>query len=498
MSLFGHAHRLGQRASQLLTTSAVLASSVAGPAGAGEIARATPASVAAISTIPLAYSSFLGGRADDDGFMAATDAAGNVYVCGWTDSIDLPVVHAEQPTSGGGRDAFVAAFTPTGSPIYITYLGGSGSDRAYYLRADAVGSVFVGGVSGSRDFPIASAIQPAFGGGTADGFLTVLDPSGQLITSSYLGGGGFDAVNLVALDPTGGVYVSGNTGSADFPVLGTTAEQPTKAGGIDSWVARLGPAARAIRWATFLGGAGIDRPYGMQSAATGAVYVSTLTTSANFPTLHAQQPVYGGAQDVTLTGYTRSGQMTWSTYYGGSGLDRTNGVDVDPAGNVYMAGRTTSTDLPTRLAYQASLRGADDGFLASVNGTTGSLRYSTYLGGTGADWFGGVVADDSGRAYVVGGATTKGLPTPGGSQTMNAGGMDAYLALFASDGRSIVYGTYLGGTWTDGIGSAELSPDGSLWLAGHTRSMSFPTASPSQPQLAGGWDAFVAAIGPVP
>ena len=455
-------------------------------------------SAGAVASVPLNFSTFLGGAADDDGFMAATDAAGNVYVSGWTDSANLPVLNAEQPAYGGSRDAFVAAFTPAGSPIYLTYLGGSGADRGYYIRADAAGNVFVAGATSSRDFPIANAIQPTYGGGSGDGFLSVLDATGKLLTSTYLGGRGFDAANLDAVDPTGAIYVAGNTASGNFPVTVASAQQPTKAAGTDTWVMRLDPSARATLWSTFLGGGGAEQPYGMQADAAGNVFVSTLTSSANFPTKIPWQPAYGGGQDVTLTKYGPAGQMSWSTYYGGSGLDRVNGVDVDPAGNVYIAGQTASSNLPTLHPHQSVFGGGVDGLLASFSGSSGALRYATYLGGRGADWFGGVVADGTGRAYVVGGSTTPALPTPGGSQRRNAGGMDAYVALLSVSGGSIVYGTYLGGSSTDGIGSAAFAPDGSLWLAGHTRSANFPTVPSSGSSLAGGWDAFVSHLGPVP
>lgn len=457
------------------------------------IAGATLADAAPLA--PVTTATFLGGVADDVAFMAATDAAGNVYVTGWTDSPDLPVRAAAQSTYQGARDAFVAKYAPDGTPRYVTYLGGSGADRGYYIRARADGTVSVVGQTSSANFPRVAALQPTFGGGN-DGFLTVLSPEGAIVTSTFLGGRSFDAINVSAVRADGDILVAGNTTSANFPVT-PGAQQPTKRAGADAFVARLDPLGRVVRWSTFLGGAGSDKPYGIAVDVDGNVTVACLSDSANFPVLTPWQRTYAGGQDVTVTGYTPAGTMRWSTYFGGSGLDRVNGVDVDPAGNVFLAGQTSSTNLPTKQPLQSVAGAGGDGFVASYT-RPGALRYATYVGGARNDWFGGVVADGAGRAYAVGGSASRTVPVPGAVQSTMAGVRDGYVILLGPTGNTAVFGTFLGGTDADGISSAALAPDGSIWLVGRTLSVDFPTMRPAQPAIGGLWDGSVVDLGPVP
>jgi len=179
----------------------------------------------------LAYSTYFGGSAEDDGIAVATDSAGNAYLTGLTFSTNFPVTAgsfqgicgaAAAPCSAPfGDDAFVAKFSPTGSLIYSTFLGGSGVDQGLGIRVDAAGEAYVVGQTTSRDFPLAAAFQPA-PPNFANAFITKLNAAGSaLIFSSYLGGSASDFATSVGLDPTGNAYVAGGTFSKDFPTAGT-------------------------------------------------------------------------------------------------------------------------------------------------------------------------------------------------------------------------------------------------------------------------------------
>jgi hypothetical protein len=460
---------------------------------ASSVIMASPAPSAAAGGA-VGSSTFLGGGLDDVGFMVATDAAGNVYVTGWTDSAGLPVRSAAQPTYAGNRDAFVASYGPAGGLRWLTYLGGSGGDRGYYVRSTPAGTVSVTGQTSSTNFPTRSALDTTLGGGS-DGFLAVFDAAGTMLTSTYLGGGSYDVINVHALHPNGDLFVSGNTTSANFPVT-PGAQQPTKRAGADSFLARLDPVGRSTRWSTFLGGSGSDKPYGIAADTSGRVTVATLSSSTDFPVLNAWDGTYSANSDITVTSYTEAGAMRWSTYVGGAGLDRVNGLDVDTSGNVYLAGQTTSTNYPTVRALQSTGGIGGDGFVTSLT-ADGAPRYSTYVGAGRNDRFGGVEVDAAGRAFAVGGSGSTTLPTPGGVQTSMAGVRDGYAILLSADGRSAVYGTYLGGADADGISSPALGPDGSLWITGRTLSAGYPVANAADPSFNGAWDATVTRLSPV-
>jgi len=191
------------------------------------------------------YSTYLGGSGMDAAQGIAVDSLGNAYVSGYTDSGDFPTtLGAFQTTFGGGTDAFVTKLNPAGiAPlIYSTYLGGSGNDVGYGIAVDAAGNAYVTGYAGSADFPTtAGAFQTAYGGGSADAFVTALNPTGSapLLYSTLIGGSNNDGGQWIALDPFGSAYVAGFTISTNFPTT-PGAFQTTYGGGLsDAFVTKF-------------------------------------------------------------------------------------------------------------------------------------------------------------------------------------------------------------------------------------------------------------------
>ena len=188
----------------------------------------------------LLYSRYLGGSGDDGAAAIAADAYGNFYVAGSTASSDFPVAAAYQPFFGGGAgDIFVSRFNAAGALAYSTYLGSSGTDVATAIAVGASGDdAYVAGYTEnlSVDLPVPGALQPFFGGGTWDGYVAHLGPTGVLLTATRLGGSGDDFLEAIAVGPTG-VVVAGGTTSADFPVASPA--QAFLAGGQDATVSRL-------------------------------------------------------------------------------------------------------------------------------------------------------------------------------------------------------------------------------------------------------------------
>ncbi|MBI4468212.1 MAG: SBBP repeat-containing protein [Acidobacteria bacterium] len=326
----------------------------------------------------LGYSTFLGGSGDDasgpntNDVSIAVDAAGSAYVTGDTDSSNFPTVNAFQPAyGGGGVDAFVAKLNPSGAAlIYSTYLGGSLNDAGRSIAADAAGNAYVTGFTVSTNFPIANALQPVYGGGANDCFVAKLNPGGSaLVYSTYLGGTLQDQGRSIAIDTTGNAYLAGNTGSADFPSV--NAFQPVFGGGAtDAFVAELNPRGSALIYSSYLGGAGADTGSGIAVDTAGNAHIAGRTASTNLPTLNALQPVYGGgAFDHFVAKLNVSGSaLIYSTYLGGSDNENalyTNAVDA--AGNHYVTGQTSSTNLPLANPLQPAYGGgATEGYVAKI------------------------------------------------------------------------------------------------------------------------------------
>ncbi len=202
----------------------------------------------------LLYASYLGGSGEDRALRIAVDPAGNAYVTGDTDSINFPTAKALQQNAGGGGDAFVAKINPSGTTlIYSTYLGGSRIEGGTAIAVDAAGSAYVTGFTGSTNFPTVAPLQPAFGGGSFDGFVAKLNAAGSALDySTYLGGSGIDSGFGLAVDASGNAYLMGVTDSSNFPTAAPL--QASYGGGTaDVFVAKIKAAGPALNRAEIQG-----------------------------------------------------------------------------------------------------------------------------------------------------------------------------------------------------------------------------------------------------
>jgi Beta-propeller repeat len=195
----------------------------------------------------LIYSTYLGGSDNDLSFGIAVDSTGDAYLTGQTLALsaNFPITTgAFQTTRGGGSvDAFVTKFNANGSTvIYSTFLSGAGGSTALGIALDSAGNAYVTGSAGSGFPTTTDAFQTAYLDG-GDGFVTKLNSTGSaLISSSYLGGSGWDRGAGIVADANGNAYLTGFTYSANLPTT-AGAFQTTYGGGSapDAFVARVAP-----------------------------------------------------------------------------------------------------------------------------------------------------------------------------------------------------------------------------------------------------------------
>ena len=409
------------------------------PASGGSIdtfvAKLNPAGSA------LVYSTYLGGGGTDFGNSIAVDSAGNAYVTGNTNSSNFPTANSFQPTNSGAYDAFVTKLNAAGSAlVYSTYLGGSGFDRGDGITVDSAGNAYVAGDTLSTDFPTASPLQPALGGGEnyGDAFVTKLNASGSaLVYSTYLGGNGDEVGNGIAVDASGNAYVTGPT-SGNFPTT-AGAFQPVHHGSLDAFAAKLNSAGSSLLYSTYLGGSNYDNGLSIAADSSGNAYVVGWTDSTDFPTASPLQPAYGGSSDTFVAKLNPAGSaLVYSTYLGGSGSDLPGvGIPIDTAGNVYVTGFTNSTDFPVVNPLKAVNSGdcygqpCFDAFIAKLNSTGSVLVYSTYFGGTSDDFGLGIALDSSGNPYITGATYSTDFPTANALQPAYGGGSDGLVAKLA-------------------------------------------------------------------
>lgn len=386
----------------------------------------------------LGYSTFLGGSSYDQGNAIAVDASGDAYVAGSTQSANFPVsTGALQTVSGGATDAFVTELNPSGSAaVYSTYLGGSGSDSAQSIALDSSNDVFLTGNTGSTNFPTTpGAFQTTCGDcrSGAGAFVTKLNPGGTaLVYSTYLSGNTNDYGYGIAVDGSGNAYVTGYTDSSNFPVTAGAFEK-TFAGLQDAFVTKVNSAGSGLVYSTFLSGINTQRATAIALDAAADAYVVGFTSSDNFPTTAGSFQVTCGAACGDNDGFATEldpagAHLVYSTYLGGSLGASVYGIALDSSGDAYLTGATPSTDFPvTAGAFQTACGGGCagstvDAFVAKLKSNGSTLLYATYLGGSSNDQGNGIAVDSSGDAYVTGITFSADFPTTPGAYRTSCAG----------------------------------------------------------------------------
>jgi CSLREA domain-containing protein len=453
----------------------------------------------------LNYSTYLGGSdAEEDIKAIATDAAGNVYVAGQTRSINFPVtIGAYDTTANGGgssNDIFITKRSLSGI-TYSTYLGGSSNDRTTDIAIDGFGNVYVGGDTGSLDYPLLNAFQATNQG--ADAVLTKLNATGSaLIYSTFLGGTGSDTILDIAVDAAGQAHVVGTTTSTNFPTVSPL--QSVNGGAEDAFLAKFSTSGSSLLFSTYLGGSNIDFALSVALDQAGNAYLAGETRSTNFPLMNPLKATLTGINDAFVTKINASAlpspALRYSTYLGGSAVDKATGIAVDAAGNAYVVGPTQSADFPTVSPYQATIAGTQDAFAVKINAVGSALVYATFLGGSGGE--GGnenpsIALDKAGNAYIAGLTTSSDFPTQNAIQAaLGGGGADAFLAKLNATGPALTYSTYLGGTGFDAAYGVAVDAAGNAFVTGPTQSTNFPVANATQPTYGGTGDAFISQVCP--
>jgi len=331
-----------------------------------------------------------------------------------------------------------------------------------------------------------------------------IDPS--LSYSTVIGGSKEVGGQNYAEDEAGNIYFAGSVSGEDAFTV-----DPYQAsyggGGGDAYVGKLNAAGTAVVYATYLGGSDSDGVGDIAVDRHGNAYIVGSTASSNFPLKNPLQSKYGGAGickgDAFVAKLNSDGSaLLYSTYLGGSQDEDGQGIAVDAADNAYIMGCTASSDFPTKSAFQGTMQGEGDAFLAKLNASGTALVYSTYLGGNGAETTygfgaGAVAVDETGCAYLTGTTTSSNFPLKNAFQTTLGGGdYDAFVTKFNPSGSGLIFSTYLGGSHSDNPWAIAVAPNGNVGVAGHTYSPDFPTRNPFQAAISGTKDLFVTVLNP--
>ena len=265
-----------------------------------------------------------------------------------------------------------------------------------------------------------------------------------------------------------------------------------------------------LSYSTYLGGSGTEEGNSIAVDATGAVYVTGITNSADFPTVNAAQPALNesGLEDIYIAKLTPDGRaLVYATYLGGSDYEVVADIAVDAAGAAYVSAVTRSSDFPTVQALQPGNNGGADAVVAKLSADGSQLIYSTYLGGSGDERgiapsgdqvVAAIAVDSAGAAYIAGATRSSDFPTVNAFQPRPGdidNGVNAFVAKIAPDGSALLYSTYLGGSGFDSATDIVVDSLGAAYVVGSTTSPDFPSVNPL-PSTGANFDAFVAKFAP--
>jgi len=461
--------------------------------------KATPAHM----TATVDYSTYFGGNGDTVIYGVAACSDGSAVVAGGTNASNLPVTPNAFDTTydytvlsddNVEKDGFVAKFDAGGALEFLTYLGGSSSDKIFAIAVDEGCSIYLTGSTQSDNFPpTKNAYGRTFKGDGRDTFVTKLSSDGStLLYSTYLGGTNWDYGFTIAVDTAHNAYVGGFT-HGGYPVTAGAADETFGDPG-DGFVAKLNADGSQLVYATYFGR---DGEYEAISSIAvddlGAVYVPLTTqgekggvtkispdgrrfeystplpggssnlgvdsqrnvyvvgqvwaaTSKLFPvTADAFQSTYGGGErDLTIARLDQNGMLIYSSYFGGNGLDTSGrgNLAIDAAGNIYFTGSTNSANFPLAQPFQSTLGGDYDTFVVKFNVATGPVL-SSYLGGSagensygdGSNFYSTAIAvDNSGHIYAAGRTDSADFPTTPNAfdTTFNGPSYDGFLTKIPS------------------------------------------------------------------
>lgn len=370
------------------------------------------------------------------------------------------------------------------SLTFSTFSGSTADNWGFTATPDPNGNLFGGGIVFGSGYPITTgAFDSSFGSGTGmfpmDASITKFNASGTaLIYSTFLGGSGNETPHSLVSAPNGELYIYGVTSSSNFPITSGAFDNSFNGGpyqlqnelefnGSDIYVARLNPQGTALLSSTFIGGSGTDGlntsslnfNYGDQFRGeivldnNQNVYISSSTSSTNFPTAGATQAFLNGSQDAVIFKFNSTlSNLLWSTYFGGSGNESGNSVAVASNGSIYVGGGTSSSSIPVSTGNDLTFNGgAADGFVLKMNAGSGTFQAGSYMGLSEYDQTYFVRTDIDNNVYVFGQSESAWPISPGCYGNPNSG---QFVRKYTSDLMTISWTTMIGA----GTGHVELSP----------------------------------------
>ncbi len=390
----------------------------------------------------------------------AADLIGNIYTSGSTTATNMPSIPGVlQRINSGSFDGFVAKFSATGDFLWHTYYGGSNNDRIRDVTTDAQGNVWTCGQTNSADLPLLAVGSGPYGDWDsvqgAEAFVLKLTPKGAWSDSWQVYGSQSDVATGIAVSATA-IAIVGYTRS---PKLGGLfGDQPYRkdptsfSNNTDMFVSVVKPKTNdTTRWMNsyviYYGGGGEDFGYRIAFDSVGNVIFGGITYSSNFPVTDGT--AYKGLEDIAVVKFGPTPVRQWATMFGSDSFETFGDLSVDVTGATVVVGTTVGTNFPTLTPLQANKATGPraSGFIRKL-GANGIAQWSTYYGSDSICGLNGVATDKSNNVWIAG-YTNRApnipitsdafQPLPNGSINF-----DGYFAKINPTGSTVLYGSFHG------------------------------------------------------
>lgn len=474
------------------------------------------------TTVPgydISFSTLIDGQQSGIGRDVAFDSSGNVYVTGGVEDFSgITITPGNDYRVNGGNtshgkftphDVFVQKYSPTGTLLWSTRVGGKNYDRAYALEVEG-GSVYVAGRAGEGFYTTPGALQENFGGNTAatmndpygsqDGFVTKLNANtGKINWSTLFGGDSGEFIRDIDVDNSGNVHIALTfVKSSSGQHVTSDAFQKNLRGSNDSMYAQLSSDGRSLLYGTYIGGDN-DRHSTSENPsifvdAQGDINYLTFTDAQNLYTTPGAIKS-GNTQGTDLyvikwDGSKGGKTIKAATLFGGSADEfmETHNIAADNQGNVIISAGTLSSNVPVTSGVIQSRKSSDskgDSIITVLSSDFKRIIASTYLGEVGRDTLEGIVYHN-GKIYIGGATVSRNFPvTDGSSFSGGSARGDNYLAILSSDLKTIEYASYFGGSDDEEVRSIDVSSNGAIAAIGWTKSNNYPLKNATDSRING-------------
>lgn len=372
----------------------------------------------------LIWCSYFGTSGFDNAEKITYSNDNTIVFCGHTDGMDLDTTSGcFQSVNNGSSDCYLAKFSLSGNPIWITYFGSTGGDFCYDVKTDSLNNIVIGGTSISTSLYTTASSFQQFMAGSTDAFIARFNSKGNLKFSTFYGGTGPEDIHALAIDKNCNIIGVGGSTSIN---LNTSpgAFQSSSNGGFDVYVIKLDSSGQRI-FSTYVGSAGTDDAWGVCTDNLGYIYVSGHTNSAAFYTSPgAFQPTKAGGNDGYCLSFSPGGNMVWSTFIGGGSHDFMTRMHINNNKELVLLLNSQSTNFPMMGVGNTTVNAGSVDAVVVKFLTNGTPFWSGYIGGSASETPYDIISVKNDKVVVAGKTASADYPMFGNSYQSTFGGTD--------------------------------------------------------------------------